>query len=130
MKFVPTSKGNRLGLAGTQGQAPWDIVESANFDSFSDRDLVVNLSETASVEQINAALKEAAEGRLKGTFAYCHEPLVSSDFRGNSASSIVDALSSVVLKGKIAKVVAWCDKKWGYSCCVGDLATLMAQEGL
>jgi glyceraldehyde 3-phosphate dehydrogenase len=60
----------------------------------------------------------------------CGEPLVSSDFRGNPASSIVDGLSTVVLDGKMAKVLSWYDNEWGYSCRVADLAMLMAAKGL
>jgi glyceraldehyde 3-phosphate dehydrogenase (phosphorylating) len=93
-------------------------------------DLVVDLKKSASVEDLNHALRQAAEGKLKGILAYCDEPLVSSDFRGNSASSIVDGLSTVVLEGKMAKVLSWYDNEWGYSCRVGDLATLMAEKGL
>jgi glyceraldehyde 3-phosphate dehydrogenase len=93
-------------------------------------DLVVDLKKSASVEDLNHALKKAAEGKLKGILAYCDEPLVSSDFRGNPASSIVDGLSTVVLEGKMAKVLSWYDNEWGYSCRVGDLATLMAEKGL
>lgn len=92
-------------------------------------DLVANLKKSASAEEINAALKHAAEGRLKGLLAYCDRPLVSSDFRGHPASSIVDALSTVVLEGKMAKVLAWYDNEWGYSCRVGDLAVFMAEKG-
>jgi glyceraldehyde 3-phosphate dehydrogenase len=92
-------------------------------------DLVANLKKSASAEEINAALKNAAEGRLKGLLAYCDRPLVSSDFRGHPASSIVDALSTVVLEGKMAKVLAWYDNEWGYSCRVGDLAVFMAEKG-
>jgi len=92
-------------------------------------DLVANLKKSASVEEINGALKNAAEGRLKGLLAYCDRPLVSSDFRGHPASSIVDALSTVVLEGKMAKVLAWYDNEWGYSCRVGDLAVFMAEKG-
>ena len=55
---------------------------------------------------------------------------VSSDFRGNAASSIIDGLSTVVLEGKMAKVLSWYDNEWGYSCRVGDLARLMATKGL
>jgi glyceraldehyde 3-phosphate dehydrogenase len=62
--------------------------------------------------------------------AYCGEPLVSSDFRGNSASSIVDGLSTVVLENKMAKILSWYDNELGYSCRVGDLATLMVEKGL
>jgi glyceraldehyde 3-phosphate dehydrogenase len=93
-------------------------------------DLVVDLKQSASVKGLNHALEQAAEGKLKGILAYCNEPLVSSDFRGNSASSIVDGLSTVVLEDKMAKVLSWYDNEWGYSCRVGDLATLMAEKGL
>jgi glyceraldehyde 3-phosphate dehydrogenase len=93
-------------------------------------DLVVDLKKSASVDDLNHALKQAAEDKLNGILAYCDEPLVSSDFRGNSASSIVDGLSTVVLENKMAKVLSWYDNEWGYSCRVGDLATLMVEKGL
>jgi glyceraldehyde 3-phosphate dehydrogenase len=93
-------------------------------------DLVVDLKKSASVEDLNNAFKKAAEGKMNGILAYSDEPLVSSDFRGNSASSIVDGLSTVVLEGSMAKVLSWYDNEWGYSCRVGDLATLMAEKGL
>ena len=93
-------------------------------------DLVVDLKKSATIQTINDALRSAADGPLKGILSYCDEPLVSSDFRGNPASSIVDALSTVVLEGKIAKVLSWYDNEWGYSCRVGDLATFMAQKGV
>ena len=93
-------------------------------------DLVVDLKKSASVEDLNNAFKQAADGKMNGILAYSDEPLVSSDFRGNSASSIVDGLSTVVLEGSMAKVLSWYDNEWGYSCRVGDLATLMAEKGL
>jgi glyceraldehyde 3-phosphate dehydrogenase len=93
-------------------------------------DLVVDLKKSASVEDLNNAFKKAADGKMNGILAYSDEPLVSSDFRGNSASSIVDGLSTVVLEGSMAKVLSWYDNEWGYSCRVGDLATLMAEKGL
>lgn len=93
-------------------------------------DLVIDLKRSASVEDINDALKKSAEGKMTGFLAYCDEPLVSSDFRGNPASSIVDGLSTVVLEGKMAKVLSWYDNEWGYSCRVGDLAKLMVDKGL
>lgn len=93
-------------------------------------DLVVDLKKSASVEDLNNAFKQAAQGKMNGILAYSDEPLVSSDFRGNSASSIVDGLSTVVLEGSMAKVLSWYDNEWGYSCRVGDLATLMAEKGL
>ena len=93
-------------------------------------DLVIDLKKTATTQAINESLKSAADGPLKDILNYCDEPLVSSDFRGNPASSIVDALSTVVLEGKMAKVLSWYDNEWGYSCRVGDLATFMAEKEL
>ena len=93
-------------------------------------DLVADLKKSASVDDVNGALETAAGSRMKGFLEYCHEPLVSSDFRGNSASSIVDGLSTVVLDNKMVKVLSWYDNEWGYSCRVADLAVLMAQKGL
>jgi glyceraldehyde 3-phosphate dehydrogenase (phosphorylating) len=92
-------------------------------------DLVADLKKSASVDDVNGALEKAAGSRMKGFLEYCHEPLVSSDFRGNSASSIVDGLSTVVLDNKMVKVLSWYDNEWGYSCRVADLAVLMAQKG-
>jgi glyceraldehyde 3-phosphate dehydrogenase len=92
-------------------------------------DLVADLKRSTSAEEINVALKKAAEGHLKGILAYCDKPLVSSDFRRHAASAIVDALSTVVLEERMAKVLAWYDNEWGYSCRVADLAALMAREG-
>jgi glyceraldehyde 3-phosphate dehydrogenase len=91
-------------------------------------DLVADLKRSVSAEEINAALKKAADNHLKGILAYCDKPLVSSDFRGHSASAIVDSMSTVVLEGKMAKVLAWYDNEWGYSCRVGDLAAFMAKK--
>jgi glyceraldehyde 3-phosphate dehydrogenase len=93
-------------------------------------DLVIDLKKSATTQAINESLKSAADGPLKDILSYCDEPLVSSDFRGNPASSIVDALSTVVLEGKMAKVLSWYDNEWGYSCRVGDLATFMAEKEL
>jgi glyceraldehyde 3-phosphate dehydrogenase len=93
-------------------------------------DLVVNLKKPASADNINKALKDAASGKMAGYLEYSGEPLVSSDFRGNPASSIVDGLSTVVLEERMAKILSWYDNEWGYSCRVADLAILMAQKGL
>ena len=93
-------------------------------------DLVADLKKSASAEDLNDALKKAADGKLRGILAYSDEPLVSSDFRGNPASSIVDGLSTVVLEGKMAKIISWYDNEWGYSCRVSDLATYMAEREL
>ncbi len=91
-------------------------------------DLVADLKRPATAEEINKVIRKAAEGPLKGIMAYCDKPLVSSDFRGHPASAIVDALSTVVLEGKMAKVLAWYDNEWGYSCRVADLAALIARK--
>ena len=92
-------------------------------------DLVADLKKSASAEGINSALKESAQGKMNGILGYTDEPLVSGDFRGNPASSVVDGLSTVVLEGKMVKVLSWYDNEWGYSCRVGDLAKLMADRG-
>ena len=88
-------------------------------------DLVVELSQTVTVEEINAALKEAAEGYLKGIMDYCDLPLVSADFRGNKHSAIIDALSTMVISSNMAKIIAWYDNEWGYSERVVDLLEYM-----
>ena len=93
-------------------------------------DLVVELDKAATAEEINAALKEAAEGDLKGVMAYCDEPLVSKDFNGNPNSSIIDALSTMVMEGNMVKVVSWYDNEWGYSNRVVDLIGYIAAKGL
>ncbi|MDD3655614.1 MAG: type I glyceraldehyde-3-phosphate dehydrogenase [Atribacterota bacterium] len=85
-------------------------------------DLSVWLKKDVTVEQINQALKEAVQGHLKGILDYNELPLVSSDYNGNSYSSIVDGLSTMVVDGNLAKVVSWYDNEWGYSCRVIDLA--------
>jgi len=133
MNIVPTSTGaaKAIGLVmpelkgklhGLSLRVPTSTVSVV--------DLVVDLKKSASVEDLNSALKQAADGKLNGILAYCDEPLVSSDFRGNPASSIVDGLSTVVLERKMAKILSWYDNEWGYSCRVGDLATLMAEKDL
>jgi glyceraldehyde 3-phosphate dehydrogenase len=93
-------------------------------------DLVIDTKKPATVEAVNAALQAAAVDGLRGILAYCDEPLVSTDFRGHPASSIVDGLSTVVLEQKMAKVLSWYDNEWGYSCRVGDLAAFMVEKGL
>jgi glyceraldehyde 3-phosphate dehydrogenase len=93
-------------------------------------DFVANTRKEVTKDSLNAAYKEAAAGSLKGILDYTEEPLVSSDFRGDSHSSIVDGLSTMVLGGNLVKVVAWYDNEWGYSCRVADLANFIGQKGL
>lgn len=93
-------------------------------------DLVAELEQNVTAEEVNAALKEAAEGPLKGILAYTEEPLVSSDFNGDAHSSTIDALSTMVLEGNMVKVVSWYDNEWGYSNRVVSLVEYIASKGL
>lgn len=93
-------------------------------------DLVAELERAVTVEEVNAALRRAAEGELKGILAYTEEPLVSADFNGDPHSAIVDALSTMVMEGNMVKVVAWYDNEWGYSNRVVDLISFIAGKGL
>ena len=93
-------------------------------------DLVCELKKEASAEEINAAMKKAAEGEMKGVLGYCDEPLVSIDFKQDPRSSIVDALSTMVIDGKMAKVVSWYDNEWGYSNRAIDLIDYIIKKGL
>jgi len=84
-------------------------------------DLVVVLKKKTSPEEINQSFKEASQRSLKGILDYTDEPLVSKDFNGNSYSSIVDGLSTLVIEGNLAKIIAWYDNEWAYSCRILDL---------
>jgi glyceraldehyde 3-phosphate dehydrogenase len=92
-------------------------------------DLTCQLSKSATVEQINEALRETAEGKMKGVLGYTEEPLVSMDFKGCELSSIVDGLSTMVIEDDMVKVVAWYDNEWGYSNRVMDLVEYIAAKG-
>ncbi len=91
-------------------------------------DLVAEIEKTATVEEINAALQAAAEGKLRGILGYSDEPLVSIDYLGNPLSSIVDGRSTMVIEGNLIKVLAWYDNEWGFSCRMIDLMKLVAQS--
>lgn len=93
-------------------------------------DVVINVEKETSVEEVNQAFKDAAEGELKGILAFSEEPLVSIDFRGNSNSSIVDAENTKVIDGTAIKILSWYDNEWGYSCRVRDLVKFIAEKGL
>ena len=88
-------------------------------------DLSVKLAKATDTNAVNAAMKRAAEGPLRGILEYCEEPLVSIDFRGNQHSSILDAANTKVMDGNFAKVLSWYDNEWGYSSRVVDLALKM-----
>ena len=91
-------------------------------------DLVVTLGRDATVEEINAAMKKASETTLKGILGYSDLPLVSIDYRGCELSSVVDGKSTMMIGKRLAKVVAWYDNEWGYSCRLVDLAGLVASK--
>ncbi len=93
-------------------------------------DLTVLLQKDTTAEEINAALKEASEGKLKGILGYNELPLVSRDYNGCPLSSIVDGLSTMMVGPRMAKVVSWYDNEWGYSNRVVDLACYIAAKGL
>jgi len=94
-------------------------------------DLVAWVEKKTTKEEVNAALRKASEeGPLKGYLGYEEEELVSADFRGDARSSIVDALSTMVIGGNLVKVLSWYDNEWGYSCRVRDLIEYLGQKGL
>jgi glyceraldehyde 3-phosphate dehydrogenase len=93
-------------------------------------DFVAIVRKQATKDAIDDAYKQAAAGALNGILAYTDEPLVSSDFRGDSHSAIVDGLSTMVLAGNMVKIIAWYDNEWGYSCRVADLTQFLASKGL
>ncbi len=116
---IPELKGKLHGLAF---RVPVTTVSVIDF--------VAELQKEVTVEQVNQAFQTAAEGPLTGILEYCQEPLVSTDFKGNPASSIVDALSTMVIGGNMVKVIAWYDNEWGYSCRLADLAAFITDKGL
>jgi glyceraldehyde 3-phosphate dehydrogenase len=91
-------------------------------------DLTAQLGKSTTVQDINAAFDEAASGELRGILAVSHEELVSSDFKSDPHSSIVDAPATAVLGGDWAKIVSWYDNEWGFSCRMVDLITYMAER--
>ncbi|WP_035066557.1 type I glyceraldehyde-3-phosphate dehydrogenase [Nitratidesulfovibrio termitidis] len=118
-KVIPELKGK---FDGISLRVPTPTVSIVDF--------VAELEKPTTTEELRATLKAAAEGPMKGIMAYCEKPLVSSDFIADPHSSIVDAEFTTVMNGDMAKVLAWYDNEWGYSCRVADLAALMAKKGL
>jgi glyceraldehyde-3-phosphate dehydrogenase type I len=111
---IPDLKGKMDGLAIRVPTPTVSIV-----------DVVLQVEKQATKEDVNKALKKASSGRLKGILEVCDEPLVSIDFKGNPASSIVDAENTFAI-GNMVKVLGWYDNEWGYSCRVVDLIKYMA----
>ena len=118
-KVIPELEGRLHGLAFRVPVATVSVV-----------DFVADLAKEVDVEQVNQAFQTAAEGPLKGILEYCQEPLVSIDFKANPASSIVDALSTMVIGGDMVKVLSWYDNEWGYSCRLADLTAYVVDKGL
>ncbi len=118
-QVIPELKGRLHGLAFRIPVATVSIV-----------DFVADLDQEVTVEQVNQAFQAAADGPLAGILEYCQEELVSTDFKGNPASSIVDTPSTMVIGGNMVKVLAWYDNEWGYSCRLADLAAYVADKGL
>jgi glyceraldehyde 3-phosphate dehydrogenase len=131
MNMIPTS----TGAASAIGLVIPELV--GKFDGLAIRiptpnvslvDLTATLSRNTTVEQINAAMKTAAEGRMKGILAYVDEPLVSTDFVNSTYSSIFDALSTFSIGGNMVKVLAWYDNESGYSARLVDLAAFVGER--
>ncbi len=131
LNIIPTTTGAAKALAL--------VIPSlkGKFDGFSLRvptptvsvvDFTADLARPTTVEEVNAAFREAAAGPLKGILGVSDEPLVSTDFRGDARSSIIDAGSTMVLDGTMVKVIAWYDNEWGYSCRVADLIRYVAER--
>ena len=116
---IPELKGKLHGIAI---RVPTSIVSLV--------DLVADLNKGVTAEEVNDAFRRAAEGELREILEYCDQPLVSTDFKGNPASAIFDALSTMVIDGNLVKVLAWYDNEWGYSCRLADLCAYVADKGI
>ena len=114
---IPQLKGKFTGMAF---RVPTPTVSVIDFTALLSRD--------ATVEEINASMKEYADGKMKGILAYSNEPLVSSDLIGDAHSSTFSALDTLVIGGNLAKVIAWYDNEWGYSVRVADLVQYIANK--
>ena len=93
-------------------------------------DFTAMVSRDVTIEEINEAYIKASEGRMKGILEYSDEPLVSSDYKGNPHSCIIDGLSTMVMEKRMVKVMGWYDNEWGYSCRTADLAAMMSEKGI
>ena len=116
---LPQLKGK---LSGMAMRVPTPTVSVVDF--------VLETEKNTSVEEVNKALKEAAEGELKGILMFSEEPLVSMDYKQDPHSSIVDGLSTAVLGDNMVKIIAWYDNEWGYSVRIVDLVTYVVNQGL
>jgi glyceraldehyde 3-phosphate dehydrogenase len=131
LSIVPTSTGaaSAVGLVIPELKGKLDgMATRVPTPNVSLVDLTVELDKPATVDQINNAFKEASETYLKGILKYSEEPLVSSDYRGESNSSIVDGLLTMMSGDHMAKIIAWYDNEWGYSCRVVDVVEYIAKK--
>ena len=133
LSMIPTSTGAAKAVALVLPEL------KGKFDGISVRvptpnvslvDVVIDVEKETTTDEVNKTLKDAANEELKGILAFNEEPLVSSDFKGNSNSSIVDAEYTKVTGGHMIKVLSWYDNEWGYSCRVRDLVKFIAGKGL
>src|SRR3954462_1820038 len=133
LSMIPTSTGAAKAVALVLPEL------KGKFDGISVRvptpnvslvDVVIEVERETTSEEVNTALKNAANEELRGILAFSEEPLVSTDFRKNSNSSIVDAEYTKVIGGNLVKILSWYDNEWGYSCRVRDLVKFLAEKGL
>ncbi len=132
LNIVPTTTGaaRAIGLVIPELKGRLDgVAYRVPVPTVSMCDFVADLEREVTADEVNGAFKSAAQGKLNGILRYCDEPLVSSDFKGDPASSIFDALSTMAM-GNMVKVLAWYDNEWGYSCRLADLALYIADKGL
>ncbi|MBK8314422.1 MAG: type I glyceraldehyde-3-phosphate dehydrogenase [Acidobacteria bacterium] len=133
LSMIPTSTGaaKAVSLVLPELKGKFDgIAVRVPTPNVSLVDVVMELEKDTTTEEVNAAFKAAAEGKLKGILRFETAPLVSSDFKGNPHSSIVDADYTKVIGGNMLKVVSWYDNEWGYSCRVIDLIKYLGSKGL
>src|ERR1041384_3502963 len=131
--MIPTSTGaaEAIGLVTPDLQGKLDGISlRVPTPNVSIVDLVAEVATNTTKEEVNAAMKKAAEGPWRGILKYSEEPLVSIDFRGNSNSSILDAPYTSVIEGNMVKLLSWYDNEWGYSCRVVDLIKYIAEQGM
>ena len=130
INIIPTTTGaaQALGKVIPELQGKFDAMSiRVPTSTVSVIDFVTVVEKETTAEEVNAALKAAAEGEMKGILGFSTEPLVSSDYKGDSRSSIVDAQNTTVVQGNLVKVLSWYDNEWGYSCRVADLAAKIAK---
>jgi glyceraldehyde 3-phosphate dehydrogenase len=126
---APTGAARAVGLVIPELQGRFNgIAFRVPVSTVSVIDFVAVLGRNTTVDEVNGAMRQAAEGSLKGILAYTEEPLVSSDLKSNTHSSIYSALDTQVVSGNMVKAVSWYDNEWGYSCRVSDLAAYMAER--